>query len=191
MSEQVHPAVHVEYPSWVDEVVDWNRTYASDEDRMRLAITVARENVERGSGGPFGAAIYTSEGHLVAVGMNSVVRLNNCTLHGEMVAIMMAQQKLRTFTLRSPSLPAHELFTSCEPCAMCLGTTLWSGVQRVVFAAAREDATMLNFDEGPVFPESYRYLEDRGIRFVRNVLREDGRAVMELYRSKNGRIYNA
>ena len=191
MSEQVHPAVHVEYPSWVDEVVDWNRTYASDEDRMRLAITVARENVERGSGGPFGAAIYTSEGHLVAVGINSVVRLNNCTLHGEMVAIMMAQQKLRTFTLRSPSLPAHELFTSCEPCAMCLGTTLWSGVQRVVFAAAREDATMLNFDEGPVFPESYRYLEDRGIRFVRNVLREDGRAVMELYRSKNGRIYNA
>ena len=191
MSEQVHPAVHVEYPSWVDEVVDWNRTYASDEDRMRLAITVARENVERGSGGPFGAAIYTSEGQLVAVGMNSVVRLNNCTLHGEMVAIMMAQQKLRTFTLRSPSLPAHELFTSCEPCAMCLGTTLWSGVQRVVFAAAREDATMLNFDEGPVFPESYRYLEDRGIRFVRNVLREDGRAVMELYRSKNGRIYNA
>ena len=191
MSEQAHPAVHVEYPSWVDEVVDWNRTYTSDEDRMRLAITVARENVERGSGGPFGAAIYTSEGHLVAVGMNSVVRLNNCTLHGEMVAIMMAQQKLRTFTLRSPSLPAHELFTSCEPCAMCLGTTLWSGVQRVVFAAAREDATMLNFDEGPVFPESYRYLEDRGIRFVRNVLREDGRAVMELYRSKNGRIYNA
>ena len=191
MSEQVHPAVHVEYPSWVDEVVDWNRTYASDEDRMRLAITVARENVERGSGVPFGAAIYTSEGQLVAVGMNSVVRLNNCTLHGEMVAIMMAQQKLRTFTLRSPSLPAHELFTSCEPCAMCLGTTLWSGVQRVVFAAAREDATMLNFDEGPVFPESYRYLEDRGIRFVRNVLREDGRAVMELYRSKNGRIYNA
>ena len=191
MSEQAHPAVHVEYPSWVDEVVDWNRTYTSDEDRMRLAITVARENVERGSGGPFGAAIYTSEGQLVAVGMNSVVRLNNCTLHGEMVAIMMAQQKLRTFTLRSPSLPAHELFTSCEPCAMCLGTTLWSGVQRVVFAAAREDATMLNFDEGPVFPESYRYLEDRGIRFVRNVLREDGRAVMELYRSKNGRIYNA
>ena len=191
MSEQAHPAVHVEYPSWVDEVVDWNRTYTSDEDRMRLAITVARENVERGSGGPFGAAIYTSEGQLVAVGMNSVVRLNNCTLHGEMIAIMMAQQKLRTFTLRSPSLPAHELFTSCEPCAMCLGTTLWSGVQRVVFAAAREDATMLNFDEGPVFPESYRYLEDRGIRFVRNVLREDGRAVMELYRSKNGRIYNA
>lgn len=189
--ETAHPAIHVEYPAWVDEIVDWNRNYASDDERMRLAITVAHVNVERGTGGPFGAAIFTAGGDLVSVGMNSVIRLNNCTLHGEMVAIMMAQQKLGTFTLRTPSLPAHELFTSCEPCAMCLGTTLWSGVQRVVSAAAREDATMLSFDEGPVFPESYKYLEDRGIQFVRNVLREEGRAVMELYRSKNGRIYNA
>ena len=189
--ETRHPAIHVEYPDWVDDIVDWNRKYAGDDERMRLAITVARENVERGSGGPFGAAIFTVAGELVSVGMNSVIRLNNCTLHGEMVAIMMAQQKLRTFTLKLPSLPPHELFTSCEPCAMCLGTTLWSGVQRVVSAAAREDATMLDFDEGPVFPESYRYIEERGVEFVRNVLREEGRAVIELYRSKNGRIYNA
>lgn len=189
--ETAHPAIHVEYPSWVNDVVDWKRKYSSDDERMRLAITVARENVERGTGGPFGAAIFTVDGDLVAVGMNSVIRLNNCTLHGEMVAIMMAQKKLRTFTLRTPSLPAHELFTSCEPCAMCLGTTLWSGVQRVVSAATREDATTLSFDEGPVFPESYKYLEDRGIEFARNVLREEGRAVMELYRLKNGRIYNA
>jgi tRNA(Arg) A34 adenosine deaminase TadA len=186
-----HPAIHVDYPAWVDEIVDWGRNYASDDERMRLAITVARVNVERDTGGPFGAAIFTAGGDLVSVGMNSVIRLNNCTLHGEMVAIMMAQQKLGTFTLSTPSLPVHELFTSCEPCAMCLGTTLWSGVQRVVSAAAREDATMLNFDEGPVFPESYKYLEERGIEFVRNVLREEGRAVIELYRSKNGRIYNA
>lgn len=185
------PVVHIEYPAWVQEVVDWNRLYHTDQDRMRLAIAVARENVERGSGGPFGAAVFESEsGRLVSVGMNSVVRLNNCILHGEMFAFMMAQQRVGSFTLKSPNLPAHELHTSCEPCAMCLGTTLWSGVQRVVYGAAREDASLLKFEEGPVFPESYKYLEDRGIQIVRNVLREEARAILELYRAKSGKIYN-
>jgi tRNA(Arg) A34 adenosine deaminase TadA len=186
-----HPSVLIEYPAWVDEAIDWDQQYESDEDRMRLAIAVARENVERGTGGPFGAAIFeTISGRLVSVGMNSVVRLNNCTLHGEMVAFMMAQQKVGSYTLNNPGLPRHELYTSCEPCAMCLGTTLWSGVQRVVYGATREDATILNFEEGPVFPESYKYLEDRGIEIVRNVMRDEARAVLELYRAKSGRIYN-
>ncbi|HEU4879320.1 MAG TPA: nucleoside deaminase [Gemmatimonadaceae bacterium] len=171
--------------------MDWNRLYHTDQDRMRLAIAVARENVERGSGGPFGAAVFESvSGRLVSVGMNSVVRLNNCILHGEMFAFMMAQQRVGSFTLKSPNLPAHELHTSCEPCAMCLGTTLWSGVQRLVFGAARDDASLLKFEEGPVFPESYKYLEDRGIQIVRNVLREEARAILELYRAKSGKIYN-
>jgi tRNA(Arg) A34 adenosine deaminase TadA len=158
---------------------------------MRLAIAVARANVERGTGGPFGAAIFESaSGRLVAIGMNSVVRLNNCTLHGEMMSFMMAQHRLGSFTLKAPNLPVHELFTSCEPCAMCLGATLWSGVQRVVYGATREDASKLKFEEGPVFPESYKYLEDRGIQIVRNVLRDEARAVLELYRAKGGKIYN-
>jgi tRNA(Arg) A34 adenosine deaminase TadA len=122
--------------------------------------------------------------------MNSVVRHNNCTLHGEMVAFMMAQRRLGSFTLNTPGLPAHELYTSCEPCAMCLGATLWSGVRRLVSGAAREDASRLNFEEGPVFPESYRYLEARGIEIVRNVLRDEARAVLDAYRAKNGKIYN-
>jgi tRNA(Arg) A34 adenosine deaminase TadA len=187
----LHPAIHVEYPSWVDEVVDWTRTYDSDDARMRLAIAIARENVTRESGGPFGAAIFEREtGRLVSVGMNSVVRLRNCALHGEMVAFMMAQQRVGSFTLNAPSLPPHELVTSCEPCAMCLGATLWSGVRRVVYGAAREDASRLDFEEGPVFPESYRYLEERGIEIRRNVLRDEARTVLELYRSRGGRVYN-
>lgn len=187
----VNPVVHIEYPAWVQEIIDWDQLYHTDQDRMRLAIRVARENVERGSGGPFGAAVFESEsGRLVSVGMNSVVRLNNCTLHGEMFAFMMAQQRVGSFTLKSANLPAHELFTSCEPCAMCLGTTLWSGVQRVVYGAAREDASLLNFEEGPVFPESYKYLEDRGIEIVRNVMRDEARSILELYRAKSGKIYN-
>ena len=183
-------SVHVDYPEWVSGLVDWERPYRTDEDRMRLAISVSRMNVERETGGPFGAAVFESGGRLVAVGMNSVVRLGNCVLHAEIVAFMMAQQAVGSFTLSAPSLPTHELVTSCEPCAMCLGATLWSGVKRVVYGAGREDATRLSFEEGPVFPESYRYLEDRGIRIVRGVLGEEAKAVLEQYRAKSGKIYN-
>ena len=187
-----HPhAVQLALPDWIDAVVDWEREYRTDEERMRLAIALSRENVARDTGGPFGAAIFEHDsGRLVAVGVNSVVRLNNCTLHAEMVAFMTAQRRLGSFTLNAPHLPAHDLVTSCEPCAMCLGATLWSGVRRVVFGAGREDASRLQFDEGPVFPESYRYLEERGITVVRNVLRGEAAAVLERYRAKEGPIYN-
>ncbi len=186
-----HPKVEIEYPEWVDSIARWDQPYESSEDKMRLAINVSRLNVDRGDGGPFGAAIFELEsGRLISVGMNSVVRYNNCTLHGEMVAFMMAQQRVGSFTLNAPALPAHELYTSCEPCAMCLGATLWSGVRRVVYGAAREDASRLNFEEGPVFPESYRYLEVRGIEIVRNILRDEARAVLDAYRAKSGKIYN-
>ena len=184
-------AVQVDYPAWAHETIAWDAVYRTDEERMRLAIALSRANVEHRTGGPFGAAVFESEsGRLVAVGMNSVVRLNNCTLHGEMVAFMMAQARVQSFTLNAPHLPAHELVTSCEPCAMCLGATLWSGVRRVVFAAGREDAARLQFDEGPVFPESYRYLEERGITIVRNLLRDEAVAVLEQYQAENGTIYN-
>ncbi len=185
------PVVQVEYPDWVAASVDLARTYATDEEKMRLAIAISRENVEHGTGGPFGAAIFErASGRLVAVGMNSVVRLNNCALHGEMVAFMMAQRAVGSFSLSTPGLPEHELFTSCEPCAMCLGATLWSGVKRLVCGAVREDALRLNFEEGPVFPASYRYLEERGIEIVREVLRDEAKTVLELYRTTNGMIYN-
>jgi len=185
-------SVAVNLPPWVASVVDWKAPLNNDADRMRLAIRLSRENVERGTGGPFGAIIVEQEsGKLVGVGMNSVVRLSNCTLHGEMVAIMMAQAAVKSFTLGAAGMPAHDLVTSCEPCAMCLGAALWSGVKRVVCGAARDDATRLNFEEGPVFPESHKYLEDRGVAIVRNVLRDEARAVLETYRAKGGKIYNA
>lgn len=186
------PQIRISYPSWVEDLVDIDEVYASDEDRMRVAIDVSRRNVETKTGGPFGAAIFEREsGKLVAIGMNSVVRLHNCTLHGEMVAFMMAQQRVKSFTLAAPGMPEHDLFTSCEPCAMCLGAALWSGVKRIVMGAAREDATKLDFEEGPVFPESYKYLEDRGITIVRHVLRDEARQVLEQYRAGGGKIYNA
>jgi len=183
--------VHVDYPSWVEGVVDWNGHYGTDEEKMHLAISIARQNVLASTGGPFGAAVFESEtGRLISVGMNSVVRLNNSTLHAEMVAFMTAQARLGSYTLAGADMPAHELFSTCEPCAMCLGATLWSGVRRVVCGATREDVESLQFDEGPVFPASYRYLEERGVQVTRSVLREDARDVLNLYRDMSGPIYN-
>ncbi len=185
------PSIRIDLPDWAASVVDWERRYASDEEKMRLAIALSRENVLRGTGGPFGAAIVEREtGRLVAVGVNSVVRLNNCTLHGEMVAFMMAQARLGCFSLRADGGPTHELITSCEPCAMCLGATLWSGVRRVLCGAHRDDARRLHFEEGPVFPESHAYLEARGIEIVHGVLRDEANEVLELYRARRGTIYN-
>lgn len=184
------PSITIDLPPWADDL-DLARPYATDEDRMRLAIDVSRANVEHGTGGPFGAVIFErASGMAVAVGMNSVVRLNNCTLHGEMMAFMMAQARLGRFTLRTEHGPAYELVTSCEPCAMCLGATLWSGVERVVCGAHRDDARRLNFEEGPVFPESHAYLEARGIEIVHGVLREEANEVLEMYRRGKGVIYN-
>ena len=119
-----------------------------------------------------------------------MIRLNNSNAHAEVVALMMAEAGLGSFTLRADGLPRHELFSSCEPCAMCLGATLWSGVTRLVFAATRDDATRLNFDEGPVFPESYEYLERRGITIERSRLRAEANEAFELYLKRGGPIYN-
>ena len=184
-------AVQVTLPDWVDEVVDWERPYRTDEEKMRLAIALSRENVARGTGGPFGAAIVEHDsGRLVAVGVNSVVRLNNSTLHAEMVAFMMAQARRATFSLASPGLPAHDLATSCDPCARCLGATLWSGVRRVLGGATRDDAMLLQFDEGPVFASSWAYLKRKGLEVRRGLLREEAVAVFDLYRESGGAIYN-
>ncbi|MBB4637992.1 nucleoside deaminase [Longimicrobium terrae] len=185
------PPVQIDYPDWVQHTVDWDRRYTSDHDKMRLAIDLSRQNVVRKTGGPFGAAIFNAAtGELVSVGMNSVVRLNNCTLHGEMVAFMMAQSRLSCFSLRTSDGPEYVLATSCEPCAMCLGATLWSGVRRVLCGASRDDARRIDFDEGPVFPDSYAYLAERGIRFEHGLLRDEADEVLQLYGSSKGIIYN-
>lgn len=186
------PTIHISCPDWAGDLADAGSRYPTDEDRMRLAIELSHQNVLRGAGGPFGAAVFEIDsGRLVAVGVNSVVRLNNSMLHAEIVAFMMAQQRLGSYSLRVDDGPGYELVTSCEPCAMCLGATLWSGVRRVVCGALRDDACRLSFDEGPVFPESLAYLRDRGIEIVRGVLRDEAKAVLELYRTGKGPIYNA
>jgi tRNA(Arg) A34 adenosine deaminase TadA len=184
-------ALRVTLPEWVNSVLAEFSSCPTDEEKMRLAITLSRENVLHGTGGPFGAAVFQQPGnHLVAVGVNSVERLNNSVLHAEVMALMLAEARLCSYTLHAPDLPTHELFTSCEPCAMCLGAALWSGVRRIVCGAGRADAESVGFDEGPVFPESYRYLEERGVVIVHGVLRDEARAVFDLYQQQHGLVYN-
>lgn len=183
--------VTIVLPSWAESAVDWEQRYESDEDKMRVTVALSRINVEQETGGPFGAAVFAPDtGRLVGIGVNSVVRLNSSTLHAEVVALMLAEQHLKSYSLSAPGLPRHELVTSCEPCAMCLGATLWSGVKRLVCGATRADAARLGFDEGPVFPASYEYLAHAGIEVVREVCRDEARAVLEMYRSRSGPIYN-
>ena len=183
-------ALRIALPEWVEGTVDWAARYGSDEERMRVTVELARQNVVRGTGGPFGAGVFeVNGGRVVAVGVNCVERLNNAVLHAETFAIMLAQTRLGSYTLGGVAGESYLLVTSCEPCAMCLGATLWSGVRGVVCGAARDDATAVGFDEGPVFPESWAYLERRGVRATHGVLRAEAAAVLELYRQRGGAIY--
>jgi tRNA(Arg) A34 adenosine deaminase TadA len=184
-------------PEWTHSFVDSikDKEFDSDEEMMKVAIDLARFNVIEGTGGPFGCAIFETDkksgkSKIFSVGANRVTTLNNSTLHGEMVAIQFAQKKLKTFALKDPSgEKEYALFTSCEPCAMCLGGTFWSGVSRMVCAATKADAEAIGFNEGPVFPESYDALENAGIRVHRKVLQGDGATVLKMY-AETGIIYN-
>ena len=185
---RAHLAIHL--PAWINEVVDWQQPLYSDDEKMTLAIELARQNVLRGTGGPFASIIvHRQSGLILSVGVNQVVAQNNSTLHGEVMAIMLGEQRLQQFSLDSQS-DEYELFTSCEPCAMCMGAILWSGVKRLVCAATGDDARAIGFDEGPVFEQSYDYLHHAGIDVIRNQQQSAGKAVLELYLQEGGKLYN-
>lgn len=163
---------------------------ASAESRMQFAIELARQNVERRTGGPFGAAVFEAEsGRVVGVGVN-LVEASNCSIvHAEMVAIAMAQYRVGHYDLGAGG-GVYELVTSTEPCAMCLGAIPWSGVRRVVCAAHGEDAAAIGFDEGAKPADWAGELRKRGIEVVRDVLRDEARAVLQQYAKTGGLIYN-
>lgn len=209
-NQEIHHSVKVTLPKWAQkELPNYvAKTYTSDEEMMSLAIHLSRRNVEEGTGGPFGSAVFErnltdNTATLVSVGMNRVVPLSNSTLHGEMIAIQLAQSKLQNFSMQcipittdegdgevtDKKMRQFELFTSCEPCAMCLGATLWSGVSRIVCGATKHDAEAIGFDEGPVFEQSYDHLQKAGVRVTKAVLQAEAAKVLEDY-GKNGLIYN-
>ena len=187
------PQVVLRLPSWVEEYIsESDRTYPTEEDRMRLVIELSRLNVVHGTGGPFGAAIFDlSTNRLVAPGVNLVTTTNLSTAHAEIVAIMVAQQVVGHFDLGGQGRPLYELAASTEPCAQCFGSIPWSGVRRLVCGARDEDARGIGFDEGPKMPDWVGSLEERGISVVADTCRGEAAAVLRNYAESGGIIYNA
>ena len=188
-----YPRVVLGLPGWVEELVsDPGRQYPTEEDRMRLAIELSRQNVARGTGGPFGAAVFElSTNRLVAPGVNLVTATNLSTAHAEIVAIMIAQQVVEHFDLGGQGRPPYELVASTEPCAQCFGAIPWSGVRRLACGARDEDASGIGFDEGPKLADWVSALERRGISVARDVCRDEAAAVLKEYAERGGEIYNA
>jgi len=187
-----YPSFTVELPEWASQLMpEPGRAYEHIEQRMQLALELARINVAHETGGPFAAAVFEQEtGRLVAPGVNMVETAGCCVLHAEMVALTLAQARLGTFDLGAEGLPAMELVTTTEPCTMCLGAVIWSGVRRLVCGARDEDAREIGFDEGPK-PERWpAQLETRGITVMRDICRTQGRALLMDYRDSGGLIYN-
>lgn len=117
---------------------------------LARAVALSREHMEAGHGGPFGALL-AMDGRAVAEGWNQVTSTNDPTAHAEVVAIRRACTALGRFDLRGATL-----YTSCEPCPMCLASALWARIGRIVYANTREDAAAIGFDDAPFYEEVRR-----------------------------------
>ena len=184
--------VILQLPDWLQtRTKQQTHTFGDIDARMGFAIELARLNIEHGTGGPFGAAIFeTDTGQLLAPGVNLVEPAHCSIAHAEMVAIALAQQTLGVFDLSQDGRTC-ELVTSTEPCAMCLGAVPWSGVRHVVCGARGEDACAIGFDEGAKPVDWVDALSARGIEVTRDVRRDEARAVLQHYHTSGGLIYNA
>jgi tRNA(Arg) A34 adenosine deaminase TadA len=181
--------VHLTLPPWIEEVADTRRRYLDDQERVGLAIELARQNVARSHGGPFGAAVFHEDGRLVSVGINRVVPQACSVAHAEMMAYMLAQQRLASFRLNAGSNGRYILATSAQPCCQCFGATVWAGIDELLIGARGEDVESLTaFDEGPLPGDWIAQLERRGIAVRRDILRDQARAVLADY-GKSGAHY--
>jgi tRNA(Arg) A34 adenosine deaminase TadA len=177
-------------PDWLGPfLASWSQPLDTPEQRMRLAIGLADENVHRQSGGPFGAIVVAEDsGRLLGAGVNLVTALGLSLAHAEMIALSLAQDAAATWNLGADA--PTQLVTSCEPCAMCFGAVPWSGVGSLLWGARREDAEAAGFDEGDKPADWIQALERRGIRTRGEVLRDEAAAVLVRYASGNGAIYH-
>lgn len=172
----------IRLPGWVAALAIPSAP-ASDEACMRLAIALAAENVARGTGGPFGACLRNdSSGQIIGLGVNLAMTSGNPVLHAETVALSMAGRRLL-------DAGAVTLFTSCEPCIMCLGASHWAQVSRIVSSALKADAEAVGFCEGAGTPQLRAQMAARGVVFEDGLLREEGAAVLRRYAGQGGVIY--
>lgn len=149
-----------------------------DEAFLREAIALARSGMDRNDGGPFGCVI-VKDGEVIGRGNNRVTSSNDPTAHAEVVAIREACQKLGAF-----QLDGCTLYTSCEPCPMCLGAIYWARPDRIVFAATREDAADAGFDDQLIYDELPLPPEKRRIPTEARALRDEARGVFQAWKQK-------
>jgi len=158
-----------------------NRARTMDNAFMHEAIRQAVENVRSGNGGPF-AAVVVKNGRVIASGTNCVTSSNDPTAHAEVTAIREACRTLGTF-----QLTGCEIYTSCEPCPMCLGAIYWARPDRVYFAATASDAADAGFDDSFIYEELQRPHAERRIPFEA-MMREAGLEPFRAWMQKEDRI---
>ena len=151
-----------------------------DKEFMRRAIALASESVRRG-GGPFGAVI-VKDGEVVAEGSNSVTLLNDPTAHAEVTAIREACRRLGTFHLEGCTV-----YTSCEPCPMCLGAIYWAGIKQIFYGNTRKDAADIGFADDFIYEETERPLEARRLP-IRPLLRDEAQESFRLWEGKSDKV---
>jgi guanine deaminase len=148
---------------------------------MERAIAIALDNVRSGRGGPFGALI-VKNGAIVSEGANCVTRMNDPTAHAEVVAIREACKKLGTFHLSD-----CEMYSSCEPCPMCLGAIYWARIAQVYFASTAADAAESGFDDSFIYGEIQRPYAERKIPMIQ-LMREESLAAFRAWERRPDKI---
>ncbi len=189
---QVHLTLPAWAQAWMPELE--GRILADDADKVALAVELSRRNVEAGSGGPFGAAVFGPDHRLVSIGVNRVLPMSCSMAHAEIMAYALAQQRLQRARLNrdADDLPCGPfvLATSAQPCCQCFGATVWAGIDRLLIGARAEDVEALTtFDEGPLPADWVGELERRGITVLRDLQREAACAVLRIYGSGGGAHY--
>lgn len=176
-------------PDWIESRIDATAIHPGDESKVALAVELSRLNVELGTGGPFGAAVFDAEDRLIGVGVNRVVPQNCSVAHAEMMAYLTAQAATGRNRLNEGH-PGIVLATSSQPCCMCYGATFWAGIDTVLIGASAHDVMELTeFDEGPL-PSDWRgELEQRGIAVRTGIARDAARAVLADYAARDGINY--
>lgn len=153
----------------------------SHERFMHRAITLSREHMQQNDGGPFGAVI-VKNGVIIGEGWNRVTSTNDPTAHAEVTAIREACKNLQTFDLEGA-----ELYTSCEPCPMCLAAAYWARLGAIYYANTRADAAKHQFDDDFIYQEIPKKLEERSIP-IKQLLHDEAYAVFREWDQKTDKI---
>lgn len=149
---------------------------------MEIAKEMAEKGMEANEGGPFGAVIVDKKGNIIATGNNQVLKNNDPTAHAEVMAIRNACSKLNTYDLSD-----YILYTSCEPCPMCLSAIIWSNIKEIYYACTRDDAAYIGFRDDLI----YEYLKgnQQDLIQLKQIDRQNCIATFKKYQEENRTIY--